>query len=196
MKQSTFDNQLAAYVEAGFDSVAGFAEVCAPLREVFETAQAGDLPPTLVVRASLVGSERLIEAIDRHDGRPQTVIHAEDFEQYASRDGVELPASGAYVLGGISKRSETRNLPPRGALAMIEEAGHSPLTIEDGLAIWRMHEQAIAPNDGLSLVGSTRGDSRVPAIWISKGRPKLGWCFFGAPHTWLATASCSERLTA
>ena len=64
------------------------------------------------------------------------------------------------------------------------------------MAIWRMHPESIAVNDGISLAASTRGDRRVPAIWISKSRPKLGWCFAGTPHTWLGTASCIGRIGA
>ena len=39
-----------------------------------------------------------------------------------------------------------------------------------------------------------RPDQRVPAFWISEGRPKLGWCWDRNPHTWLGTASCATRL--
>jgi hypothetical protein len=34
----------------------------------------------------------------------------------------------------------------------------------------------------------------VTAIWISKGAPKLGWCWAGNPHTWLGSASCAKRI--
>ena len=36
-----------------------------------------------------------------------------------------------------------------------------------------------------SLLGSRAGDKRVPALWVSARRPRLGWCYQGAPHTWL-----------
>jgi uncharacterized protein DUF5701 len=45
-----------------------------------------------------------------------------------------------------------------------------------------------------SLLGSRAGDKRVPALWVSSRRPRLGWCYQGAPHTWLGTASCAGRL--
>ena len=41
------------------------------------------------------------------------------------------------------------------------------------------------------MAGSRRGDQRVPAFWVSEGRPKLGWCWDRNPHTWLGTASCA-----
>ncbi len=196
MTPSEFDRQLDTYVAAGFGAVPGFASSAGAARDAFESAEAGDLPATLVVRASLVGEQLLVSGIDRQDGKPQTVIHAAEMAEYNERDGVEVPDADVYVLSGISKEVGTRNVAPSGALEQILTAGRSPLTIEEGLAIWRMHPEAIAENDGLSLAGSTRGDKRVPAIWISRKRPKLGWCFYGVPHTWLATASCSARLSA
>ena len=37
---------------------------------------------------------------------------------------------------------------------------------------------------------------RVPSFWVSKGAPRLGWCWAGNPHTWLGAASASSRLAA
>ncbi|WFF07707.1 DUF5701 family protein [Micromonospora sp. WMMD1076] len=31
----------------------------------------------------------------------------------------------------------------------------------------------------------------MPALWISQGAPKLGWCWFGNPHTWLGSATAN-----
>jgi NhaA family Na+:H+ antiporter len=45
----------------------------------------------------------------------------------------------------------------------------------------------------LSLLGSRAGDRRVPALWLRRGHPKLGWCWAGNPHTWLGSASCGGR---
>ncbi|WP_422678000.1 DUF5701 family protein [Blastococcus brunescens] len=28
---------------------------------------------------------------------------------------------------------------------------------------------------------------------MSARRPRLGWCYQGAPHSWLGTASCAGR---
>ena len=44
------------------------------------------------------------------------------------------------------------------------------------------------------LLASRCGDKRVPAIWISAGAPKLGWCWDGNPHTWLGAASAGARV--
>ena len=69
-----------------------------------------------------------------------------------------------------------------------------------------LHERPalqLAPPDG-GLVGRERElaeltdaiEAGVPAIWISNRAPKLGWCWAGNPHTWLGSASCSDRAAA
>jgi len=35
---------------------------------------------------------------------------------------------------------------------------------------------------------------RVPTFWVSKGAPRLGWCWAGNPHSWLGAASAARRL--
>lgn len=53
-------------------------------------------------------------------------------------------------------------------------------------------ERALA---GIRAAGSRTGtNQRVPAIWISRRRPKLGWCWDRNPHTWLGTASAADRV--
>jgi hypothetical protein len=88
----------------------------------------------------------------------------------------------------------SRNVRPEDALRDILAAGRSPLTLDEGIALVLQQPEAIARNWGFSMAGSRRGDQRVPAFWISEGRPKLGWCWDRNPHTWLGTASCAYRV--
>lgn len=81
------------------------------------------------------------------------------------------------------------NMPPDDALAMIRREGRTPLTLEEGIALITQFPDRLRKNRCFSLVGSRSGDRRVPALWISQGRPKLGWCWAGNPHTWLGSAS-------
>jgi Family of unknown function (DUF5701) len=83
---------------------------------------------------------------------------------------------------------------PDDALPRIAAAGRSPLTIEEGIAVLTHHPGILRSRNAFSLPGSRRGDKRVPALWTSKGRPRLGWCWAGNPHTWLGSASCGSRL--
>ena len=89
---------------------------------------------------------------------------------------------------------DLRNVTPDDALPRILQAGRSPLTLQEGIALVAQRPEAVDRNAGFSLPGSRCGDKRVTAIWISKGAPKLGWCWAGNPHTWLGSASCVERI--
>jgi Family of unknown function (DUF5701) len=128
-------------------------------------------------------------------GRPVVLGHLthEDLDTFVPIDAVELPDSPAYLAIDVDLGVESRNVPPQDALRDVLAAGRSPLTIDEGIALVLQQPEAIARNWGFSMAGSRRGDQRVPAFWISEGRPKLGWCWDGNPHTWLGTASCLER---
>lgn len=196
MIPETLESQIDRLLELGFHDAAGltapeFADRAGLLEAAFGEHQ-GERP-VLVTSAALVGAPKLVEQIDRSDGQPETVIHAEDFELYKPIESIDPPEREFYLLTGFDRAPSTRNIPPKDALTEIAGHGRSPLTITEGLAVFAQWPECVWINDGFSLAGSTRGDKRVPAIWISKEQPKLGWCFLGAPHTWLATASCSGR---
>ncbi len=121
-------------------------------------------------------------------------LEPEDLETFVPIEAVELPAPGRpYVAVDVDLGAGSRNVRPEDALREILAAGRSPLTIHEGIALMLQQPDAIAPNWGFSMAGSRRGDQRVPAFWVSEGRPKLGWCWDRNPHTWLGTASCARR---
>ena len=79
------------------------------------------------------------------------------------------------------------------ALSVIASRGRTPLTIDEGLSLATVFPELLVKNHCFMLAGSTRGDKRVPALWISERAPKLGWCFQGVPHSWLGVASARGR---
>jgi hypothetical protein len=107
---------------------------------------------------------------------------------------VTLPGGLAYLIADIETGADTRNVAPDAALEIITERQRSPLTLDEGIALLTHYPEAVARNAGFSLLGSRCGDRRVTAMWITRGRPKLGWCWAGNPHTWLGSASCAGRL--
>jgi len=119
----------------------------------------------------------------------------EGLAPYRPIEQIELP-HGAYALVGIERGDEFRGVAPRVATATILERGRTPLTIPEGLALALVRPSILARNHCFSLSGSRRGDKRVPALWISAGRPKLGWCWDGNPHDWLGVASVARRVGA
>lgn len=143
-------------------------------------------PMRVLRRLHLPGSTRR-GILDRNHG-PEGLVG------YAPIAGLEIPDTAAYALVGVQRGDEYRDLPPRDALADVGRRGRTPLTIEEGLALVLVAPGALRPNHCFSLAGSRRGDRRVPALWISAGAPKLGWCWEGAPHAWLGLASAAARV--
>ena len=135
-----------------------------------------------------------IDGISR-DGEPVVLGHLkpEELADFVPIPAVLIPEGDAYVLVDVDLGDGSRNVTPENALKAILEEGRSPLTLEEGIALMLQQPDAIQKNRGFSMAGSRRGDQRVPAFWVSEGRPKLGWCWDRNPHTWLGTASCAGR---
>ena len=191
MKTMSFDEQLAALRERGV----GEAE--------FATALESARPAAPVERSLLAWSREQLppaEAAARieREGEPVVLGHLqpEELASFVPIEAVEIPAVPAYLALDVDLGEASRNVRPEDALKEILAAGRSPLTLDEGIALMLQQPAAIAPNWGFSMAGSRRGDQRVPALWISEKRPKLGWCWDRNPHTWLGTASCAGRVPA
>lgn len=154
------------------------------------------VPFVLVVPAA---ARPATEAMSRTalKGRPGTVNqHAWDIDQFAPVEGLGVPDAAAYLLVAVERGSEFCGTPPEPAVAVLADRGRTPLTVAEGIALITVHPGILEKNHCFSLGGSRKGDRRVPALWISKGTPHLGWCFAGAPHSWLGLASAGSRVVA
>jgi Family of unknown function (DUF5701) len=190
MDTISFDDQVAALLERGV------ADDEAAFRTVVESAR----PAEPAVRSVLTVSREVVpvaHAAARVERRGKELVLGHlapgDLGSFVPIDAVEVPDSPAYLAHEVDLGAGSRNVPPEDALRDILEAGRSPLTLDEGIALVLQQPEVIARNWGFSMAGSRRGDQRVPAFWISEGRPKLGWCWDRNPHTWLGTASCSHR---
>jgi hypothetical protein len=193
MMTLSFDEQVDALVERG---VAGDVP---KFRAMVEIARLPEPPERSVLTMSraLVPVAAAAARIERR-GRPVVLGQLEpaDLDGFVPIAAVSLPAAPAYVAIDVDLGAGSRNVRPEDALRAILDAGRSPLTLDEGIALVLQQPEAIARNWGFSMAGSRRGDQRVPAFWISEGRPKLGWCWDRNPHTWLGTASCARRAVA
>ena len=117
-------------------------------------------------------------------------------DEYLPIAEIDIPDAVSYVLHDVDLGAEFFYVTPDDALPRIIDRGRSPLTIEEGLAVLLQDAEILKTAHPFSLLGSRRGDRRVPALWSSGGRPRLGWCWAGAPHSWLGAASCAERVLA
>ncbi|RZT81704.1 hypothetical protein EV382_4996 [Micromonospora violae] len=202
---SEFDSQLDRLVQLGYPTLAGltesaFRDLVAPLRASAVEGTAGLPAPTdarvpflLVTTRDLIGvPERLALATLAGKRKPGVVDRnyaEDDLPRFDPIKELEVPAGPAYLLFDVDRGEEFRNLAPGTALEGITAQGRLPLTIDEGLAFITLHPASLASNRCFSLIGSRCGDKRVPALWISQGAPKLGWCWYGNPHTWLGSAS-------
>ncbi len=181
------DRQIEVLLARGYPET--LTEDAAPLRGALE-----DIAGAFVLVAPLIAPAAAMELVEREGATGFSVMDADDLARFAPIASVRLPATAAYLLTDFELGAANRNVAPNDALGAIESAGRSPLTIDEGIALITQHPEAVARNAGFSLCGSRCGDKRVAALWISQGRPKLGWCWAGNPHTWLGSASCARRL--
>jgi hypothetical protein len=192
---SEFSRQVETLVEKGLPAMGAIGE--AELRE--RLAPLAELEPrepfAIVAGAGLFDPARVIGAVSLRGKPGFTDMEPDDLARFEPIDGVEVPAGFAYLVEGWDAGADTLNVTPDAALPAIEAAGRSPLTIDEGLAIVLQHPEVLRERNRFSLLGSRCGDRRVTALWIKRGgRPRLGWCYAGAPHTWLGSASCAGRL--
>ncbi len=161
-----------------------------------QAAAAGVEAAVLVFPHALVPVQELITRLYLVDGRRPGIFdrNFEDPDRYRPvADGV--PRDRPYLIHGFEPGVEYLNVAPREAMPQVLARGRFPMTIEEGLAVFASDPACLQRNKCFSLAGSTRGDKRVPALWISNHAPKLGWCFAGAPHTWLGLGSIAGRMT-
>jgi hypothetical protein len=200
-----FDRQVENLVRNKYHRMAGMTlaaltDLVSPLRD---RAAALGLPASraaegwvsfvLVVRRELVPADQTM-ALTELNGRPGFAdFQPEDLGRFNPVDEVDVPDAKAYLMVDVDTGDETLNRTPDDAMAIITAQGRTPLTIDEGIALVTHHPEALRKNHCFSLAGSRCGDRRVPALWISERRPKLGWCWAGNPHTWLGSASCASR---
>lgn len=195
-----FDRQVERLLALGYPRLAGLREAdfmatVAPLRDVVprEPPAAGRTPFLLVLRGDLVVTERAMEVVSVHGSAGVVDMHPTAPEEYEPLRGLDLPDGPAYLITGVDTGRDLRGVTPDDAWDVIVGRGRSPLTIDEGIALVT-HTHALGTKDAFSLLGSRRGDRRVPALWMSRGRPRLGWCWAGNPHGWLGSASCAGRI--
>jgi Family of unknown function (DUF5701) len=124
-----------------------------------------------------------------------TTMDDEDLARFRPLPELDVPTA-PYLLLDVDPGPDTLGLPPAEAAPRIAAVGRTPLTIAEGLAVLVSEPGVLRSRNCFSLLGSRAGDKRVPALWVSARRPRLGWCYQGAPHSWLGSASCAGRVAA
>ncbi|CAN5186591.1 DUF5701 family protein [soil metagenome] len=197
------DRQLETLVDKGYPTLAGldeasFADLVHPLRARLHEVEVSDeshLPFVLVVRSALVPTVGAVEQI-QVDGKVGWTDMQDEIADYRPIAGLEIPDAEVYLLVDVSTGPETLNVRPVDALGMIRAAGRTPLTADEGVALLTQFPDVLTARNAFQTVGSRAANKRIPSFWVSKGAPRLGWCWAGNPHTWLGSGSAMVRLSA
>lgn len=190
------DRQLEVLLASGVPDATGVPPTAlrrrtTRLHDVVE--QVGDRPFVLVLPDAMPGEVAI--GLTRLRGRTGfTTMEPEDLARFRPTADVRLPGAEAYLLVDPETGRRWLDVPPEQVLPPMLESGRSPLTLDEGLALLLQDGEALRRDTCFSMLAARCGDRRVPALWVSKGRPRLGWCWDGAPHSWLGSASAAGRL--
>ena len=190
------DRQLATLIELGLPADAGVTAATlrrrtSPLRD-YAAGLAGST--FVLVLPGLLAADRLVTLTRMGDRPGFTSMDADDLASFRPTKDIELPAGKAYLLVDVETGHDSLNIPPEKVLPGMLAAGRTPLTLDEGLALLLQDGGVLRSETCFSMLGSRCGDRRVPALWVSERRPRLGWCWDGAPHTWLGSASAAARV--
>lgn len=201
---TSFDQQVDRLLTLGYPGLAGldeagFGALVAPLRDLLP-----DLPPpsgptslpfVIVVRSTSVSTTDALGRVV--DGRgKQAVVNMDPTgpDEFAPVAGLELPDRAAYLLADVELGADSLGVAPQDALPVIESRGRIPLTIDEGVAVLTQHPDILQSHHAYQLLASRQQSKRIPSIWRSYGQPRLGWCWYGSPHSWMGSASAAARL--
>lgn len=199
-----FDRQSQTLVDAGYPALAGldetgFRALLEPLREASRAAAPSAptrIPFAIVVSSALVSADRALPALHWKSTTGWTELTADELATFRPTEGVAVPEAPVYLVTDIDTGQETLGVRARDALPAILGEGRTPLTIDEGVSLLALFPGILRERNAFFLPGSRCGDKRVTALWVSKGHPRLGWCWEGNPHTWLGSASAAGRLCA
>jgi hypothetical protein len=194
-----FDRQVDALVLAGLPAWRDLEDECfrawlEPLRDLLPALpESSGIPFAVVVPDAPVLD--VLGTVQMVGGTGFSTLPADDLARFRPLPELDVPAA-PYLLLDVDPGPDTLGVPPAQAAEKIAASGRTPLTIAEGLAVLVSEPGVLRSRNCFSLLGSRAGDKRVPALWVSARRPRLGWCYQGAPHYWLGSASCAGRLTA
>jgi hypothetical protein len=192
-----FDRQVDALAQTGMPARLDLRDSCfrallEPLRDLLPAPEPDrGTVPFVVVLPDLPVRE-VLGQVPGVGGTGFTTMDDDDLACFRPLPELAVP-SVPYLLLDVDTGPDTFNQPPAEVAPALAARDRTPLTIAEGLALLVADHGVLRSRNCFSLLGSRCGDKRVPALWVSDRRPRLGWCYQGAPHTWLGTASCGGR---
>ena len=175
-----------------------FDQLIQPLRQQLDKVRVGDANSIafIIVPSVVDGHYDQVMAQVVANGKTG-VVKTEPVAPNAFKDIERVPKAELYLLIDIDTGRKFLNVSPENCLKAIRKAGRTPLTLAEGVALVVYYPQILTDKtryNCIQMPGSRiAGDQRVPTIWMSYGRPRLGWCWDRNIHTWLASASAATR---
>ncbi|MGW5335305.1 DUF5701 family protein [Streptomyces bauhiniae] len=205
--------QAERLIGLGVHEIAGLsaAEVRAAAEGAGDAEGLGDAGEgaLLAVRPDLAPASVLAPLLRRGDKAGFVVTDLTDADLFTPLDGIDLPDTPLYLVGGVDRGDDMANWSPDEALPALTAASRTPLLLTEGIHWVLQRPDVLERNHCFMTIGSRlrkpKGtlDARTPALWISNGTgrdgrerrdaPKVGWCWAGNRHTWLGFASGSGR---
>jgi hypothetical protein len=198
--RTELERQLETLLRTGVPAATGrseeaFLDLLGPLGDALpaSTPAGDDLPFVVVLPSSVVPANELVARMTLR-GRPGcTSMTADELARFQPSDDLAVP-DRPYLAVGVDTGPDTLGVSPEDALPAVLARGRTPLTLEEGLAVGLHFPDVLTDRNCFEMLGSRAGDRRVTGLWVRKGgAPRLGWCWVGAPHSWLGAASCAER---
>lgn len=201
-----FERQVQNMLTSDYPKFAGISEkqlreLAHPLLDKLESIEnehVGNILFVIVVRNALVSSEEAMSKVVINKQRGSVIttpVKSSDFKEIES---ITTPDAQMYLLTDINTGREFLNVSPENCLKIIHEQGRTPLTLDEGVALVTQFPEVLTDNERYNCIqmpGSRIiGDQRVPSIWMSYKKPRLGWCWNRNVHTWLGSASAKHRL--
>lgn len=190
------DRQLTVLLDTGVSAASGVTRAALhrriqPLHDVVEQVEG---QPFVLVLPGLAAADVLVARARLRGKSGFTTMEPDDLATFRPTADTALPAASAYLLIDPETGRRWLDVPPEEVLPPLLASGRTPLTLDEGLALLLQDGEVLRRDTCFSMLAARCGDRRVPALWVSKGRPRLGWCWDGAPHSWLGSASAAGRL--
>ncbi|WP_428698543.1 DUF5701 family protein [Stappia sp.] len=206
-RSACLERQAKTLLDNGFHELCGFAEedflsrvqrLASSPGSAGEIPVSGNVPLCIAFRPGLVNLSGAMARIEAKSATGVVEMTPLSPDAFQAIDGIQLPGGELYLLLDIDTGRDLLNVSPEEALAIIRRRGRTPLTMEEGVALAIQHPELLTDKKNFNCIqmpGSRKaGDQRVPSIWFSKGRPRLGWCWDRNVHTWLGSASAALRV--
>ncbi len=197
-----FDRQVQTYLDAGYPALAdlsptAFANLVEPLREKASRATTSTderIPFAIVIASQLVSADRAMPTVHWKSTTGWTEFTADELVTFRPAAHVTVPDQPAYLITDVDTGQATLDVRAKDAVPVILEEGRTPLTIDEGVSLLALWPGILKERNAFFLPGSRDASKRVTALWVSKGHPRLGWCWEGNPHSWLGSASAASRV--